>query len=368
MRIKKLDGLRGVFSLMIVFYHYPDIYLPQSFYNNFFIRQSYIFVDFFFILSGFVISLNYVDGLSGSFTKLRDFFKKRLIRIYPLLIFTSTFYLLFEILSRLILPNNYFTSEPLFTDKLISYLDSVLFMNSTPILGTTDEINPPSWSISAEMLSYFLFGFIVYNFKKKANIIFSCLIACSLGILFYYGNFFEWNKLGFLRGFVGFFLGYFLFQTGSKSKEFKSYWEWIIMGFLIFLMFLLNFCGDKSSESLLIGMFFIPTFFFLAIYVLLHSSGYISKFLESKPLQFFGKISYSLYLNHLIIPRIFLKPIFYFFGVNNSGINQLFCFIFILFVDIFYSNLTYNLIEKGLGAWLRKRIHLNAENLTSSHI
>ena len=58
-RIKKLDGLRGVFSLMVLFFHYRENMLPEMIYNNFLIRESYLFVDFFFVLSGYVIALNY---------------------------------------------------------------------------------------------------------------------------------------------------------------------------------------------------------------------------------------------------------------------------------------------------------------------
>ena len=90
MRIEKLDGLRGIFSMMLVFYHYPQEYLPAFIFNNFLLRESYTFVDFFFVLSGFVISYNY-STISNS----ADFFiylKKRFIRLFPLLIYTSLVY------------------------------------------------------------------------------------------------------------------------------------------------------------------------------------------------------------------------------------------------------------------------------------
>ena len=59
MRINKLDGLRGIFSIMIVLLNYPQEFIPDWFTYNFFIFESYVFVDFFFVLSGFVISYNY---------------------------------------------------------------------------------------------------------------------------------------------------------------------------------------------------------------------------------------------------------------------------------------------------------------------
>ncbi len=47
MRINKLDGLRGIFSLMVVLFHYRSEYIPDFIHNNFIIRQSGYFVDFF---------------------------------------------------------------------------------------------------------------------------------------------------------------------------------------------------------------------------------------------------------------------------------------------------------------------------------
>ena len=85
MRIHKLDGLRGFCSLMVVFYHYPQSFLPDFIFRNFFIRESWSFVDFFFVLSGFVISYNY-----STLSNPNDFWlyiKKRIIRLYPLLFF-----------------------------------------------------------------------------------------------------------------------------------------------------------------------------------------------------------------------------------------------------------------------------------------
>ena len=55
MRITKLDGLRGIFSIMIVFYHYYDKFIPSAIYDNFLVKSSYSFVDFFFVLSGFFV-------------------------------------------------------------------------------------------------------------------------------------------------------------------------------------------------------------------------------------------------------------------------------------------------------------------------
>ena len=80
-----LDGLRGVAALLVVWYHVFEGYafaggtLIES------INHGYLAVDFFFILSGFVISYAYDDRWGRSLT-MKNFFKRRLIRLHPMVI------------------------------------------------------------------------------------------------------------------------------------------------------------------------------------------------------------------------------------------------------------------------------------------
>ena len=87
-RIHKLDGLRGLFALFVVLFHFNKHNAPQYIVNNFFVRESYMFVDFFFILSGFVITLSYDQKITNSKTFFQ-FLKKRWNRLYPLLFFST---------------------------------------------------------------------------------------------------------------------------------------------------------------------------------------------------------------------------------------------------------------------------------------
>ena len=81
-----LDGLRGVAALLVVFYH---IFEGLSFAAGgtliTTINHGYLAVDFFFILSGFVIGYAYDDRLRKSMT-LGNFFKRRLIRLHPMIL------------------------------------------------------------------------------------------------------------------------------------------------------------------------------------------------------------------------------------------------------------------------------------------
>jgi len=92
-RFEVLDSLRGVCATMVVLYH---LRTPGFIANSPLVFRSSRFVDFFFVLSGFVIAASYGDRLSRGFS-IRKFMALRLGRVYPLHIFMLAVFLLFEL-------------------------------------------------------------------------------------------------------------------------------------------------------------------------------------------------------------------------------------------------------------------------------
>ena len=78
-----LDGLRGVAAAMVVAFHLLEAHSGGNHLNQI-INHGYLAVDFFFMLSGFVIGYAY-DDRWGRMT-YRDFFKRRLIRLHPMVV------------------------------------------------------------------------------------------------------------------------------------------------------------------------------------------------------------------------------------------------------------------------------------------
>ena len=77
-----LAGLRGVASLVVVAFHLFEAHAASH--ADQIINHGYLAVDFFFVLSGFVIGYAY-DDRWGRMT-YRDFFKRRLIRLHPMVV------------------------------------------------------------------------------------------------------------------------------------------------------------------------------------------------------------------------------------------------------------------------------------------
>src|ERR1700753_3283915 len=80
-----LDGLRGVAALCVVLFHFMEVVISD--YSKNFIGHGFLAVDFFFCLSGFVIGYAYDDRIKE--IGVLKFFKQRLIRLHPLVVFGS---------------------------------------------------------------------------------------------------------------------------------------------------------------------------------------------------------------------------------------------------------------------------------------
>ena len=334
-RIRTLDGFRGIFALMIILDHANN----NSFITkNFIVRNSDYFVDYFFVLSGFVISYNYTSKIK-SFSSYKDFIKKRLIRLYPLLLYTSLVYLGFKILWQHFGKANAVESFRLLFLKLTETLS---LLNSTPLFGNLESINYPSWSISSEMISYTVFGLVLFAFKKNATAVLS--IICLGCILFIKskGFYLLTNDFGCIRGLFCFILGYFVYLLSRKltTIQFTSSYE------LIFLFVLLLFF--KYDPLIL------PILFAVGIYIFINGKGVVSRFLETRQIQFLGRISYSVYLNHAIVLLIIQKVFFNLLKSNPLSVSVNISYLSAtILLTIVYSYFTHKYIEVGVSNLLR---------------
>lgn len=208
-----------------------------------------IFVDFFFMLSGFVLFHNYKDlrlGVSNYFT----FLVRRLARIYPLHIATMTVLLCISVV-------------PLLPISIVEYRDVVLNIFLMQAWGLTDKLtlNHASWSISAEFFCYLLFPFIVVMIRNVKIYVSAPIIL----IVFYIfsrdwlpiweqpGGMYGANyDFGMLRALPSFLLGcltYKIYQQMNISSALFLY-----LGFSTFLFaawWMFRLCNPNHIMALL---------------------------------------------------------------------------------------------------------------------
>ncbi len=353
MRITKLDGLRGIFSLMIVPIHYT--YFPDFISSNFFIRQSYTFVDFFFVLSGFVIAFNYNE--MKTYSDFWIYMKKRIARLYPLLFFTSILFLAYMLLKNQM--SNFFTStgDDILTTKelLFQLFETLSLSNSNPIFGAGLGLNSPTWSISAEITSYIVFGLVsIYAIGKSKKILLFIITLVSVLFCVYKGGLFWTGDYGFVRGLISFNLGYFVFLSYKIKFKLNNNLEYLIPILILSIFYILNSYDVEGSDGGMFGLFTIPLFFALSITTLLKTDGLLSKLLDTKPIQFLGKVSYSIYLNHLLVISLTPKIMFSVLKLPRNTSTELLVFLISILIVVLYSNYTYKFIEVKGGKYLRK--------------
>ena len=126
---------------------------------------------FFFVLSGFVIAYNYFYKIF-KFQDILKFQKKRFLRLYPLHIIMLTIFLFIEIAKYFaevkfgLKANN----EAFTTNNLQTFLANIFLIQNYFISKLT--FNTPSWSISAEFYTYFLFALIFFFLEVKKNLLY----------------------------------------------------------------------------------------------------------------------------------------------------------------------------------------------------
>jgi hypothetical protein len=203
-RVEQLDGLRGIFAVLVIAHHH-NAFKDSLFYNNFFVINASLFVDFFFVLSGFVIALNYVGRIHSTGDFL-TFLKKRFIRLYPLLFYTEIVFVIANLLGEHSPMKN--VGGLGLSYYLYTSFDTLTFMGSSTVFGAWVSNNYPSWSISAEMISYIVFGLVVLLLPKIKYLSFAVIAVLSGLFIVSRGDYLLAYDYGFVRALL-FFAGYF---------------------------------------------------------------------------------------------------------------------------------------------------------------
>ena len=175
-----LDGLRGVAALLVVIFHMFEPYDGENRFKQI-INHGYLAVDFFFLLSGFVVAYAY-DDRWGRMTQW-EFYKRRLIRLQPMVIAGSVigaalFYLQKGPAFPLI------ATTPIWKMLLVMVVGCTLIplLPSMDIRGW-DEMHPldgPAWSLFFEYIANILYALGVRKFSKKALTVLVVLSAAFL--------------------------------------------------------------------------------------------------------------------------------------------------------------------------------------------
>jgi len=347
-RFLVLDMFRGVFASLVVLYH-MSAFSNTPILNNSFIMNADMFVDFFFVLSGFVICYSYQQ--INNITELKLFLTKRIRRLYPLHLLMLLIFLAIEGIKLGLV--NHIKINNFLDNSTTTFFSSLFLINSIKLPHVHDvSWNLVSWSISAEVISYIIFAFsCLLSTRSKGNIskpIVYTVIAAVAGILLCVitGSF----KLdytydyGFLRGMIGFFSGACCLYCFKYLHERFSEFRQSLFSFMEIGVLLLIGAAIVSGSVLKPYGFFYEIVFFISIMVFSFEKGLVSRsIIKIDLLKKLGKYSYSIYMVHTLFISLFNVIFIRLLKLPESA----YAYLFILnFIAIYYAaRWTYQHIE-----------------------
>lgn len=302
-RFHLLDAMRGVAALLVILWH-----APKEFYSNLH-HSTYLAVDFFFCLSGFVIAFSYERRLQ-SVMSLRDFIAARVIRLYPVLLIGTVA----GFLSFLALDRHHFLSPPslarilsVFLLQLLMLPDYVLSLNTFAF-----PFDYPGWSIFFEMLANIAFALLI---RAKFSKTWQLLVLLCAPAFFLWRHVSEprhldlgWSNdphqfpYGLARVTLSFLVGVIALRLYRGRVQAPQTWRWhsgfaLPLTALLVIIFQTPLAFLRTDAAYLIDLLFLfPFIVYLGAHVAIPALW--------RPLcAFLGDISYPIYLLNIPITR-----------------------------------------------------------------
>lgn len=346
--LRALTSARGLAAWFVVLFHVRlstlDLVGPTmtSLFNH-----GYLAVDFFFMLSGFVIWLNYADRLRDrGLAEIPAFLWRRLARIYPLHLFVlsgAVAFAIAHVVAGKPLPPRYQFDDLFY---------HVLLIQNWGIAEKTMEWNVPAWSISCEFAAYLAFPLLAMsvNWRRWHSALLVALLVAVAGLLHLLMRHAGVDSLGAYISRVGLIRCFCEFAMGTIICELWSRWRATplrpaLAGAATALVGVLWFL-DGGPETFSLPIAFAGMLILLALTAELPGNP-----LAHRVLHYLGEISYATYLVHYLLFVAF-KLMF----VDESlslGAGQLAAY---LAMTLVASILLYHGVERPAQRWLNRRM------------
>ena len=308
-RYELLDGLRGVAALMVIWYHVFEGFCTSS--MDQFLNHGYLAVDFFFMLSGFVVGYAYDDRWGSGGLTFKGFARRRLIRLHPMLLMGMLIGVVTYIIQGCVHWDGTHVSGHWVA---IAAVLSCFFVPAYPGAGHEVRgngemfpLNGPSWSLFFEYIANILYALWLRRLSTRALIVWVCLSGIGLAC-YALGNMSGFHHLGVGwtladYGFIGgllrvgfsFSLGMLMARVFRPLKVRGAFW---ICSVAIIGLLAVPFMGMDGAmwTNALYDVTCVVLLFPIILYV--GASGVTSDSRSSAECDFLGKISYPVYIIH----------------------------------------------------------------------
>ena len=365
-RYEILDGLRGVAAMLVVAFHLFETYSKGAPYQI--INHGYLAVDFFFVLSGFVIGYAYDDRWDKMTTW--GFFKRRLVRLQPMLVIGAVIGLLFYL----------FGDQPMF--HLISQTPgwkiALLFVLGCFMIPVTpamdcrgwDEsfpINGPQWSLFFEYIANILYALVFRHLPKWG------LAICVAVFAFFTLDFtLGWDVLGIAPAYQGrviggwsvtveqfyvgftrllypFFCGLLISRIGKFIKVNGGFW-WCSL--ILAIILIMPRIGAPTEQGFIFNGIYeaVCILLIFPLLVMMGAGSQIKGVKSLKICKFFGELSYPLYITHY--PLIYMQMAWTASHPEAPVWQHVMMSVCVFFIAIFIAWATLKLFDEPVRKWL----------------
>jgi len=385
-RYEILDGLRGVAAMLVVAYHLCETYYGGK--PDQPINHGYLAVDFFFVLSGFVIGYAYDDrwrptpnpsheGRGANSFTLWTFFKRRLIRLHPMVIFGTLFgAIMFYFGSCGEFP--LINQTPWYMVLLVMFwcFTMIPLPNTMDIRGwaETNPLNGPAWSLQWEYIANILYALVIRRLSKVALGICVAIFAVMTIILCLnidVTGFLEernwasytvvggWSttpdqlQVGLTRLLYPFFCGLLISRVGKLIKVRGGFW-WCSLMIIVLLCMPWMGLGTEGDSRWTNG--FYEAFCILVGFPLIVAMGAGSSVKGGKSEainKFLGEISYPIYITHY--PLIYMQMSWVDSHKDAPLGTHIFVSVCIFVLAILVAYGAYKLYDLPVREWLKKK-------------
>jgi len=356
-----LDGLRGVAALLVVLFHVFEVHSHGD-HSKQLINHGYLAVDFFFMLSGYVISYAYDDRWNRM--SMKDFFKRRLIRLHPMIIIGM-------IIGAILYYCQYspglgwraISEVPAWKMLLVMVIGFTLIPvgRGLDIRGWSEmhPLNGPAWSLFYEYIANIVYAVFLRRITKNFLVVLVIIAAC---ITAHYaltnpkGNIIGgWSidphqlRIGFTRLAFPFLAGLLLARI-IKIRFTKN--AFLSTSLLLLIFMSVPHIGNKE-QLWLNGIY--ECFCLMIVFPIIVWLGAGGKVHGKKTFglcKFLGDISYPIYITHFPIVYVYMAWV-----TNNrySLVESWHVGILCVVISIAVAYLSLKMYDIPVREWLRKR-------------
>lgn len=357
-----LDGLRGVAAILVVIFHVFEVHSHGDS-TKLIINHAYLAVDFFFLLSGFVLGYAY-DDRWGTMT-LKDFFKRRVLRLQPMIIAGMLIGgLLFYFQDSPRMGWGGIHDVPLWKMLLVMLIGFTVIPvgKGLDIRGWSEmhPLNGPAWSLFFEYIANIVYALVL---RKTSKIVLTILTIIAAGITIQYaltnpaGNIIGgWTiddptqlRIGFTRLTFPFLAGLLLARIGKLRYTKNAFLSASLL--LVVFLSVPHLGGDNNIWNRLFECFCIIILFPFVIW--LGAGGKVKGKKTSKVCKFLGDISYPIYITHYPIAYTYMAWV----TNNKLSLAQSWPYIFLTVItSIVVAYLTMKFYDLPIRNWLRKKV------------